>query len=508
MPAKEIKELRKAGRLDEAYTMAKAELEAEPRNIWTKRNMSWVLYSQLDDAADKLPQFIEKLDELMSLELPESEEMLFDNLSIVIAKAVRHITAQQNINLDDLNILLSKTKTFPLVKPSLWYSSLYGAFHKGFKDSDQYLSFADWWGLHNLRVEDFKKDTLPNGREIMALAEQAYIAYAKQLLPKNTQFGDVIFDRAKVEAFMPQLDHVVESYPDFQYPAYFKAKLLLALGDKDNLLSAILPFAKKKRNDFWVWDVLSEAFNDEEKVLACYCRALTCHSPEEMLVKLREKVAKIFIEKQLYNEARTEIEKIVAVKKAKGWPVSLTFTSWQNAEWYKNAVIKKSNSDFYKKYAEVADNLLYSDIEEETILVSFVNSDKKILNFIASEDKFGFFKYDRFLDKVNIGDALKVRFKSGSKDGIYHVYTVAKADDGKLKQKFLKKIEGQVRIPEGKGFGFVNDVFVHPTLVSKHKLVNGAAINGEAIKSFNSEKNQWGWKIINISLADNSLVQA
>ena len=36
MPAKEIKELRQAGKLDEAYKMALSELQAEPDNIWSK----------------------------------------------------------------------------------------------------------------------------------------------------------------------------------------------------------------------------------------------------------------------------------------------------------------------------------------------------------------------------------------------------------------------------------------------------------------------------------------
>ena len=41
MPAKELKELRQAGKLAEAYAMAKAELEADLSNIWGKRNLSW-----------------------------------------------------------------------------------------------------------------------------------------------------------------------------------------------------------------------------------------------------------------------------------------------------------------------------------------------------------------------------------------------------------------------------------------------------------------------------------
>ena len=48
MPAKEIKELRQDGKIEEAYAMAKAELLNDPSNIWGKRNISWVLYSQLN----------------------------------------------------------------------------------------------------------------------------------------------------------------------------------------------------------------------------------------------------------------------------------------------------------------------------------------------------------------------------------------------------------------------------------------------------------------------------
>ena len=125
---------------------------------------------------------------------------------------------------------------------------------------------------------------------------QAYVAYVKHLLPKQTQFGEIIFNKEKAMAFMPILSDIVGNHPQFQYPAYFNAKLLLAFGDKDNMLVSLLPFAKKKRNDFWVWEILAEAFsNDPDKVFDCYCKALSCQSPEEMLVNLRQKMAGIFI---------------------------------------------------------------------------------------------------------------------------------------------------------------------------------------------------------------------
>ena len=38
MPAKEIKELRQSGKLEEAYVMAKAEIQSEPEDIWSTSN--------------------------------------------------------------------------------------------------------------------------------------------------------------------------------------------------------------------------------------------------------------------------------------------------------------------------------------------------------------------------------------------------------------------------------------------------------------------------------------
>jgi hypothetical protein len=497
MPAKEIKELRQAGKLDEAHLMAKAELEAEPENIWGKRNMSWVLYSQLDAAAGNLPAFFSLLNELAQLALPESEEMFFDNISIVISKAARSISKAEPIDLNKLHQLFDAIKSLPLKRDSKWFSVLYSAFHKGLKDSPRYIEFADWWNFENFPPEAYQKEKLPNGKEIMALAEQAYIAYAKHLLPQYSNYDEIFFDKEKAEAFLPKLHQVVDDYPQFQYPAYFLAKLLLALGDKENMLSALLPFAKKKQNDFWVWQILGEAFSaDEEKVFACNCKALSCYSPEEMLVTLRQKMAGMFFKRQLFIEAKTEIELLVASRTSHEFKIPTEVINWQSQEWYKNAIAKKSNIDFYKKYTGVAEALLFSDVPEETVMVDFVNSDKKMLNFIVSENRFGYFKYDRFLRDAKIGDTLKVRFQSGSNEGLYKVYTVVKANDDTFRKQFYKEIEGDLKIPQGKPFGFLGDAFVHPSIVTRRNLTNGMHLKGNAIKSYNPVNKKLDWKLL------------
>ena len=90
MPAKEIKELRQTGKLEEALTLARSELKAEPNNIWAKRNISWIYYDylKLNGLPENLEIFISWLNEIKILELPADEKMLFENLTWQVGKMV------------------------------------------------------------------------------------------------------------------------------------------------------------------------------------------------------------------------------------------------------------------------------------------------------------------------------------------------------------------------------------------------------------------------------------
>lgn len=491
-----------AGKLEEALNLAKAELDADPENIWGKRNISWVYYDylKLNGSPELFDSFISWLEKIKNLQLPEEEKMLYEQLSWQIGKMAFSLSKSNPVDPDKGLRLLNAVQTFHFPKPSEGYSFLFKGLHICLKETEAYTQFADWWDLKNFMPEDFQKEKMPNGKEVMSIAEQAYIAYSKHLLPKQTHLGEIIFDREKASGFLPILSNIVENNPDFLYPAYFQAKLLLALGDKENMLDSLLPFAKKKRSEFWVWQIFAEAFSEEpEKVFACYCKALSCKSAEEMLVGLRQKMAGLLIAGNHFNEAKTEIELLVKSRTENGFKIPNDVVNWQSQQWYKNATTQKTNYGFYKQYIPVAESLLFSDTPEETIIVEFVNKDKKILNFIASETKFGFFKYDRFFKDVEIGETLKVRFQGGSNEGIHQIYTAVKVRDEQFKKQFLKEVAGAVKVSEGKPFGFINDIFINPALIRKHTLINGSQIQGVALKSYNKDKKSWGWKLIHVS---------
>jgi hypothetical protein len=170
--------------------------------------------------------------------------------------------------------------------------------------------------------------------------------------------------------------------------------------------------------------------------------------------------------------------------------------SWISSDWYKQANALNNNFSLYKNNSRVAEEILFEDIPATTVFVEFVNSDKKILNFITKDNKRGFFKYDRLISQVEVADILSVRFRNNVMEDLNHVYTVIKINDVDFESHFIKDLVGEVKLGEGKNFGFVGDIYINPSIVTKYQLINGQKIKVKAIKSWNKEKKNWSWKAI------------
>lgn len=502
MSFREIKELRQSGKLEEALQMANQALEAEPDNIWNKRAAAWVYYEYLKKNAqpESFEAFKENLIKIKDLQLPEDEKMVFDNCAWQIGSLVFALQKTEHVDYDKIDDLFEIIRDFHFTKPSEAYSFIYKAFHKGYQNWSNYLAFADWWNFENFQSIDFLKEEV-NGKKMMSIAEQAYIAYSKKLLEGESldPFGQQrVINNEKIQSFLPKLDSLIDKHPDYLYLPYFKAKLLLALGSNENVLSAFLPFAKQKRNEFWVWQLMAEIFSEDKEIqFACYCKALSLKTPEDFLVKLRQTFAEMLIAKKMFNEAKTEIQKIIATREKHDWKLPSQILQWTGQEWYKSATPKKDNLDLYFKHSKRAEKILYQDIPEEIIAVEFVNENKGTLNFVKDKKKFGFFKYLGFIEKPKIGDILKVRFDGNGRDGFYKILSAKKADSN-VSSDAMKVFEGKIKVIYPQNFGFIEDIFIEPKIIEESKLIDGQLVKGRAILSFNKRKNKWGWRAIEI----------
>jgi len=509
MSFKEVKELRKSGKIDDALVLAQQDLEIEPENIWNKRSIAWVYYEYLKKYAspENYNQFKGYLEKLNSLSLPDDENMVFDNCAYQIGKIIFALQNEQQVEFSKLNEIFNIIKDFSFTKPSESYTFVYKAFHKGYLNWSNYLSFANWWNFDNFHSQDCLTEEY-KGKTIMSLVEKAYIAYSKKILEGEKEFVETelgplsrgkVIKQDQINDFLPKLDMLIGNHPEYQYPPYYQAKLLLAIGEKESVLKSFIPFAKKKKSDFWVWELMADVFpEDDERKIACLCKALSLKTPEDFLIKTREKLAYLLIAKGFNNEAKTEITKVFLVRKEKGWKFPEGLQAQLNNPNIKSAEAYIDNAVFYKKYIKTAEEILYHDVPEEIIAVEFVNTNKKMLNFIIDEKKNGYFKYAGFVENPKIGDVLKVRFVENVNDGYNQVFTIKRVLD-KIEIPAIKEFKGNIKILETSNIGFVDNVFISSQLLSHNNISQDIEVKGKAILSFNKKKEEWGWKAYEIN---------
>jgi tetratricopeptide (TPR) repeat protein len=521
MSFKEIMGFRKAGDLEKAMEMASKDLETNREDLWNKRAAGWVYYDYLKKFAGDIDykEFCRYLELLEELKLPADEHMLFDQIAWQVGKFINGLNLQHIVPEDkqgkqneagnySLGVLLkiitdyainifSKIKNYHFSKPSEPYSFILKVFMKelGKIEGSNFLDFADWWNFENFRPEDYQKRVAENGKPFISLAEQAYINYSKQLLKLQSSTGEVRIQR--INEFIPKLDKVIKDHPELEYPLYFKAKLFLLIGKTTEVRDFILPFVKRKQGEFWVWDLLADTFSDDEPgKMACLCKALSCDGQEKMKINVHQKLANLLRLKGLDIEADVEESVVRAIKggiKPGGIPIS-DISQYISSN---KDNLKKSKA-FCEKYIKEAEEILFSNIPKELAVVEFVNKGSKILNFVISKTRAGYFKYDRFLNDVEIGDKLVVRLNGAGTDSRYNVITLEKTDQ-EASDEILRSFKGIIKINENMPFGHVEDIFIEPRLVKDHQLLNGIEISGVALISYNKKKEKWGWKAIKVN---------
>jgi len=509
MSFKEVKKLRESGDLQGAYELATSDLEQNPSDVWSKRALAWVIYYYLKENSSKanFDVCIKYLEEIIDLELEDKEEMFFSSITFQIGKLIFDLCKDQNVPLEKINTIFELVKKLAIPKKTEAYSFLFKAFHKAYKDSTKYISFCDWWDFNNFINQDFQKQDI-NGKSVISVVEQAYNSFSKSLL-KGTPIGitignipvnsiDSTIDKKKIKDFFPALDKIISNYKDFQYPIYYKVKLMHAIGEKSKAIESFIPFAKKKKNDFWVWELLADCFEDHsEEKIACLCKAVTLNSKEDFLIKVRTKLAELLIKKSMFTEAKFEIEKSSKVKLEKGWPISNQIKEWQHSQWYTNAPNINSNFSLYNNSIKTAEEILYSNLPEHIIVIEFVNKNKHIVNFIKNKTVNGFFNYKNIIKNPKIGEIYSVRMESKKNDRFYTIFSCSKQNNT-ITNETLKEFDGEIKLIEGSGIGFIYDVFISKNLIQENNITQNQAIGGKAILSFNKKKNNWGWKAINI----------
>lgn len=482
---KDINEIRRNGNLQQAYEIAKQALESYPNDIWFKRAMSWVLY----DKSRTENNIINIVNEVVALGFDSNDEgMFFENFVWNIAKNVSN-QQQYSSYINDL---------FNAIKPlhfaaSAGYTYLFKTFHTFRNEWPAYIDFCEWWNFENFLPKDYEPFRTPSGKNIMSIVEQAYIGYAKALLSNN--------DTEKIKNFIPKLKNLSEAHRNYQYPPYFLAKLYLKINDNTSAQTTLLPFVRNKSNDYWVWQTLGDACNDEEQRFYCYCKALTCNCKPEMLVTLKEEFAKILVKKELFDNAKTEIEQILEIRKQRAWKISDSLMNLTSTDWYKTAQKLNDNNNLYHQHASKAEEITFADLTCLSILITRLDTTKKIANYITPDRKEGMFIYSKFFKKTpQLGSTYTAYFNELKDNGFCKIFKINSSTLTEEWNNILIDFNGIITLEKERKFGIVKsqDTTIFVPKIMLTGLENTDSVSGKAVASYDKKKQKEGWTAINL----------
>ena len=353
MDVYEIAKLRKSGNINEAYN---AMLEYYPGHTDSKDCVnvySWILRDLACACAEKsdvngLSTYIDKLCLLStrSESLPAVESLAWGLL-----KMFKEFAQKEWNDYSMLDELIS-----PIVSTH---------YHDGSKVASLICSgvckLKNWKRsaelLLPLSAYLLPADYLPyktnNGRQLMSLAENCNCKICNWLIQGA--------DTELIASYIPTHRALMSRHPEYTYPAYYLAKMLLVCGENKIAIRELKPFAKRKAGEFWVWELLGDAQESDEECLPYYCKALLCRAKDEFLVKLYEKVGFAFARVEQYSIARALLDKAFEIRRKQQWNAGFELQDVLHQDWYQQTIPEEEFRKTLEKVSEEAETYLYGE---------------------------------------------------------------------------------------------------------------------------------------------------
>ena len=153
------------------------------------KQKAWTYYKKAkQEFADE--EFLKAIDSLYELQSFGVFGDAYLNKGVIwlLIKILFKLGKEQSNSVNDILLI---ARSFEFERPSEEYSILMKAALRH-KDYSDFLSFAKWWRLKNLREADFENEWLeassPQGKrkKLLALAERAYMGISNALLTQKS----------------------------------------------------------------------------------------------------------------------------------------------------------------------------------------------------------------------------------------------------------------------------------------------------------------------------------
>ena len=497
MPRREIDELRMAGKLEEAYLLAQKGYEAYPESPVACEDLVWTTDALLkrEASAGNLQQFLLYWLPISILDLSKIrkiEEVICWRFRALLASLQKNNPEEKWAGL--AACVFSHLKDFRLPAPCEATSVLCKAFYRMRERWSGFCQFMDWWGWDRFRPEDYKCETLSNGKKMpISLVEGCHLAYAKHLLAAG--------NKTDMKQFCERLESLATTHPEMLYPEYYVGKMLIACGNEGkNALTAVLPFARKKKSEFWVWKLLADTVADQpELYMACLLRAAHSKTKPEFLVKIYYTLVSHLMARKDFVGARFFLAKYAKVKMVRKENVPWDVAHWMEEPWF-TAPVSGESPYLKMDFKTMTNQMLYDDIPAQIAVVVHVNKEKGVATVIHGYEKRGFFKYKGIINDIKAGHCAKLRIDEQNSDK--HFLNVLEAkmlpDDEITETDFIRLRTGMATENAKQTamflrYGYHECAFIPPQLCDGIDPDSNMMYDAWTYRDYNHQKESWSW---------------
>lgn len=536
MSFKEVTQLRKDGRLEEATTMAREDL-ARIRDEWSCKALFWCLHEEAKTATiERLQQLAEEMQNLLetignddvavscmqriekrliphatevrqaaeSAKTPANAQVAYNTILAIFNAGELHeslhtefawviyrvLHADQSENVEYRKEIIEVYKQLSVERPSMLHSLILGEAVRVEKEWPlmfMFTEFIAWWNLENLTNDDWENFKTDDGKCLISRVEKMIYLYTKEI--------QSVEELLPSEEFMQVLDRAIRKWSKDDNLLRCKAILLSKQSAKEESITLYKKMiALTSGQKPYVWVELANLVDDIDLKIGLLSKALQLKVQEEFLGKCRAQLAQLLYSKGLHSNALCEIEKVKATYASNSWGLPAQIRSIEHL--IPVGVVATDNVTQYSIWATKADEYLYADLPS-TYMVKVAHKEEMIerngrqqkvikwtlINEVGKVEGVKPRKYN--LSKAQVGDCFEVKKSDGRIVSIIPI----NADN----IAWRKSVRGTISIKnnrEGKPFGFVDNCYVPGSVIKN--IQDGTMV--EAVAIFQDNK----WRCISI----------